>query len=519
MVVSLLAALKAGGAYVPLDPSYPIERLAWMLEDAGVEVVVTTQELEDRLPTHWGQTVCVDVEWERVGEKSERNPDRTGIAPDARSLAYIIYTSGSTGKPKGVMVEHQGLTNLASAQTQAFAVEPNSRVLQFASFSFDASISEVAMAFCGGGVLVLAPSDSILAGEALIRTVSRHEISHVTLPPAALASLPQGAGLNSIQGLIVAGQKVTAELAQRWSPGRRMINAYGPTESTVCATQYECREDERRTPPIGRPFANMRVYILDVNQQPVPIGVSGEIYVGGIGVSRGYLNRPDLTSERFLPNPYGWEPGSRLYRTGDLSRWLPDGDLEFIGRNDHQVKIRGYRIELGEIEARLLEHGDVESAVVVAREGADGDKRLVAYYTGSEVGAEQLRSHLAVALPEYMAPAAYVRLEAMPQTPNGKLDRRALPEPEDGAYAKRVYEPPQSDIEIKLAKIWSELLKVERVGRNDNFFELGGHSLMAASLIERMRREGLHLEVQTLFVTSTLAELAAMTGKIKEIIL
>jgi acyl-coenzyme A synthetase/AMP-(fatty) acid ligase/aryl carrier-like protein len=303
-------------------------------------------------------------------------------------------------------------------------------------------------------------------------------------------------------------------------PGVRLINHFGPTEATVGCSTHEITEplDETHSIPIGKPIANTRIYILDGRGEPVPVGVSGELYIGGAGVARGYLNRPDLTAERFVCDPFREEPGARMYRSGDLGRWLPDGNIEFLGRNDFQVKIRGFRIELGEIESRLMEHPAVREAVVLAREDNAGDQRLVAYYTqagsgeGQEAGAlsaEQLRTHLSASLPEYLVPAAYVELETLPLTPNGKLDRKALPAPEADAYASHGYEPPQGEIEQELAAIWAEVLKLERVGRHDNFFSLGGHSLLAVTLIERMRRSGFEVDVRSLFTTTTLAELAA----------
>jgi aryl carrier-like protein len=298
---------------------------------------------------------------------------------------------------------------------------------------------------------------------------------------------------------------------ERNTPGLQIVNGYGPAETTVFSTTYPEIKNRSRNTPIGRPLANTRIYILDSHGDPVPVGVTGELYIGGAGVARGYLNRPELTAARFLKDPFTDDPQGRMYRTGDLGRWLADGNIEFLGRNDFQVKIRGFRIELGEIEARLREHEGVQEAVVLAREDTPGDKRLVAYYTASEqnsVGAEALRTHLAAKLPEYMVPAAYVRLESLPLTANGKLDRKALPPPEGDAYVVRQYEAPQGPVEELLAGIWAEVLKLERVGRHDNFFELGGHSLMAVTLVERLARAGLKADVRALFAAPTLAELA-----------
>jgi amino acid adenylation domain-containing protein len=516
MIVALLAVLKAGGAYVPLDPAYPVERLRYMLADSG-PVALLTQGHPRGLFSGIGEALPVidltapDPPWQ---DRPQTNPDRAGVGLTSRHLAYVIYTSGSTGQPKGVMVEHRGVCNLASAQVRGFAVDSESRVLQFASFSFDASIFEVVMALCQGASLHLVAQAEIMAGGTPIQTIKRTGITHATLPPAVLASLPDEAGLDSVRTLIVAGDALTGELAKRWGQGRRLINAYGPTEATVCATLHDCQPHESGNPPIGRPIANTRIYILDSQGEPVPVGVAGELYIGGAGVARGYLNRPDLTAERFLADPFVADGQARMYKTGDLGRWLPEGTIEFVGRNDFQVKMRGFRIELGEIEARLREHGGIREAVVLAREDAVGEKRLVAYYACRESGgpgAGELRAHLAERLPDYMVPAAYVRLEWLPLTPNGKLDRQALPGPEAEAYAGRGYEAPRGEMEEELARIWGEVLKV-RVGRHDNFFELGGHSLLALTLMEHMRRSGLHLDVRALFVTRTLAELAVTVG-------
>ncbi|HEX2093536.1 MAG TPA: amino acid adenylation domain-containing protein, partial [Longimicrobiaceae bacterium] len=507
MIVGVLAVLKAGGAYVPLDPEYPPERLTYMLQDSVPAVLLTQGVLAGRFEALAVPVLALDMHASTWAEQPERNPPRADLTPGC--LAYVIYTSGSTGTPKGVMVEHRGASNLVAAQVRAFAVEPQSRVLQFASFSFDACVSEVFMALCRGAALHVPPPGIVLAGEALLEVLAREGITHATLPPAVLGPLTEDAGLGPVRTLVLAGDVVPGALVRRWAPGLRLINAYGPTEATVCATLVECRAEEGANPSIGRPVANARVYILDRAGEPVPVGVAGELFIGGAGVARGYLGRGELTAERFVPDPFGGEPGRRLYRTGDRGRWLPDGTIEFLGRADFQVKVRGYRIEPGEIEAQLSERPEVREAVVLAREDAPGERRLVAYYVGAgAVEAETLRAHLRERLPEYMVPAAYVRLEEMPLTPNGKLDRRALPAPEGNAYTRRGYEAPVGEVEQALAQIWAEVLKVERVGRWDHFFELGGHSLLAVRVLERMRQRGLHLEVRALFTMPVLAELA-----------
>ena len=514
LVASLLAVLKAGGAYVPLDPTYPPERLIHMLEDSAPAILITNNAGLAATIGRPPELPILNLDsdgWQWTGQ-SDLNPQLADIGLDVRNLAYIIYTSGSTGLPKGVMVEHRGLCNLAPAQIRDFSVDSDSRVLQFASLSFDASISELMMALCCGAALVLPPPGSMLAGAELLQAVNRHNVTHTTLPPAILSSLHRDGNPSSLRVLIVAGEAVSADLARCWSSGRRMINAYGPTEATVCATLYNCRENELRIPPIGRPIANTQAYILDANQQSGKIGVCGEIYVGGVGVARGYLNRAELTAERFLPAPFSPKPGARFYKTGDLGRWLPEGAIEFLGRNDFQVKIRGLRVELGEIEARLTEHASVRESVIVAGGEDEAGKRLTAYYTGEEIGAEALRAHLSSALPAFMVPAAYVYLESMPLTPNGKLDRLALPAPDAESRVRREYEPPVGEIEIKLAQIWADLLMLEKVGRQDNFFELGGHSLLAILMVERMRLEGLTSDLRTLITAPTLQALAGTIG-------
>jgi amino acid adenylation domain-containing protein len=385
MVIGLLAVLKAGGAYVPLDPDYPQERLRWMMQDSEPSLLLTQRHLRERIACWTEDVPVIELEQSELwaGEKeSNLEGQEVGVTPG--HLAYVIYTSGSTGVPKGVMVEHRGVCNLEAAQGRCFRVEGESRVLQFASFSFDASVWEIFITLSQGGALYLASPEVVLAGEKLAETIAENQITHVTLPPAVLSVLPEQADLSSVRVLVTAGEALSGGLAKQWGQGRCLINAYGPTEATVCATAHECREEEEGNPTIGQPIGNMRVYILDASGEPVPIGVGGELYIGGVGVARGYLNRPELTAERFVPDPFVAEAGARMYRTGDVGRRLKDGQIEYVGRNDDQVKIRGYRVELGEIEARLREYGGVREAAVVVREEESGDKRLVAYYVGGE---------------------------------------------------------------------------------------------------------------------------------------
>ncbi len=374
MIVGLLGILKAGAAYLPLDPTYPEERLSFMLSDSQVQVLLTQQKFVESFADSGAKTVCLDRDWELITRQNQENPTSDVTA---ENLAYVIYTSGSTGTPKGVMIQHRGVCNLAQAQVKLFGVNQNSRVLQFASFSFDASVWEIVMALCSGASLYLGNQDSLRPGIDLIRFLRQQSITHATLPPTALAALPKEE-LPNLQTLIVAGEACNPKLIAQWSKERRFFNAYGPTESTVCATVAECTFGETQ-PTIGRAIANIQIYILDHNLQPVPIGVPGELYIGGDGLARGYLNRPELTKEKFISNPFKKTEGSRLYKTGDLARYLPDGNIEFLGRVDNQVKIRGFRIELDEIEKLLIQHPDVKQAAVIAREDIPGDKRLVRF--------------------------------------------------------------------------------------------------------------------------------------------
>ncbi|MGH8566236.1 MAG: amino acid adenylation domain-containing protein [Gammaproteobacteria bacterium] len=509
LIVGLLGVLKAGGAYVPLDPSYPPERLAFMLEDAQVAVLLIQAHLEATLPKTRAQVLCLDREWETIAKEPQGNPP-SRVIPE--NLAYVIYTSGSTGRPKGTLLPHRGLCNVSEAQVRTFGLGPGDRVLQFASLSFDASTFEIVMALRGGATLCLGRRESLLPGPALIRLLQDMAITLVTLPPSALAPLPTEE-LSGLRIITVAGEACSAELAARWAEAHRFFNLYGPTEGTIWATTEEYLSDGR-TLPIGRPLINTQVYLLDPHLQPVPIGVPGELYIGGAGLARGYLHRPELTPERFIPHPFSEAPGARLYRTGDLVRYLPEGHLEFLGRLDHQVKVRGFRIELGEIEACLGGHPGIREVVVLAREDHPGEKRLVAYVVAQEEPApsvSELRGFLKERLPEYMVPSAFVGLEALPLTPNGKVDRKALPAPEGRGVAEG-YVPPCTPTEELLAGIWTEVLRQERVGRHDNFFELGGDSILCIQVIARAQQAGLRLTPKQLFQYQSVAELAVVVG-------
>ncbi len=509
MVIGVLGVLKAGGAYVPLDPNYPEERLRYIVEDSRPVMLL----VNGACPDIAGSVPVVD--FDTAQECPETNPSAAEIGLAPTHLAYVIYTSGSTGKPKGVMIEHRSACNLVATQIANFDAGQGSRVLQFASFSFDACVFEMLLAFCTGATLVVPASQAPLAGENLIQTINSAGITHTLLPPAVLAAIPAGEELKTVRFLVSGGDVVTEDIVRRWAGGRHLVNAYGPTEITVVASLHDCRSDAPGAPPIGRPLLNTRIYVLDAHGEPVPVGVAGELHIGGAGVARGYLDRPELTAERFLEDPFSAEPLARMYRTGDLGRWRPDGTIDFLGRNDFQVKIRGFRIELGEIEVRLLECPGVREAAILAREDVPGDKRLVAYYVGAESSkADALRGYLSDHLPGYMVPAAFVRMDAFPLGPNGKLDRKALPAPEGDAYASREYEAPQGQFETALAGIWSELLNVERIGRHDGFFELGGHSLLTVKVISRLRAElDIDVPISALFAQPTLATFSRLVSE------
>jgi amino acid adenylation domain-containing protein len=492
MVVALLGVLKAGGCYLPLDPEYPLERLGYLLEDAGAGIVLTQRGIEAGLPAFMGQIVCLDEEWERIKEQSESAPESE---VEAENLAYVIYTSGSSGRPKGVMINHGGVVNYLRWATETYGIGEGEGAPVNSSIGFDLTVTSLYGPLVNGkSVKLLSEEEGI---EALARDLSQERgYSLVKITPAHLDLLTEQLRNTEVEGrtrvLVIGGEELKAGGLKNWqerAKATRLINEYGPTETVVgcCVYEVEGKECEREATPIGRPISNAQIYILNGELEPAPIGVRGEIYISGAGVGRGYLGKPELTAERFIPHRFSRSGGERVYRTGDVGRYRADGNIEFLGRIDHQVKIRGFRIELGEIEAALNRHPAVREAVVVARQDQDSGKRLVAYYTGEEIGAEALRLHLSATLPDYMAPAAYVHLESLPLTQNGKLDRLALPAPEGQAYTTGGYEPPVNETEAKLAQIWADLLKLERVGRFDNFFDLGGHSLLLVELQNRLQ--------------------------------
>ncbi|ELX07967.1 linear gramicidin synthase subunit C [Janthinobacterium sp. HH01] len=509
MIVGLLAILKAGGAYVPLDPAYPPDRLAYMLEDAAPAVLLTQQRLLSVLPASDVPVFLLDADAASLDVYDATNPS---TETQAGNLAYVIYTSGSTGRPKGTLLSHANLCHLAHAQALAFGVGAAQRVLQFASLNFDASTWEIFMALAAGATLCLAGREQLMPGAALESTLQKLAINHVTLPPVALGLMSSRA-LAAVETLIVAGEACSRTLVDEWAQERRFFNAYGPTEATVCASVHHCLAGQEGQPPIGTPIANVQLYILDAGLEPVPVGAAGELHIAGAGLARGYLNRGDLTADRFIPNPFG-ATGSRMYKSGDLARYLEDGSIEYLGRIDHQVKLRGFRIELGEIEAALAALEPVREAMVLAREDVAGDKRLVAYLVAHDGAplpdAAGLRAALLESLPEYMVPAHFVVLEQMPLTPNGKVDRKALPVPEL-VRSEDDYVGPRTPTEDVLNAIWLDMLKLDRIGIFDDFFLIGGHSLLAAQLLSRVKRVfNVEIPLRDFFAAPSQAGLAAL---------
>ncbi|MCF4987143.1 non-ribosomal peptide synthetase, partial [Pseudomonas syringae] len=515
MVVGLLAILKAGGGYVPLDPAYPAERISYILQDSAPAAVLVQAATRHLLAGVSVQAIDLDDQsaWQ---DEPVQNPDVEGLS--SAHLAYLIYTSGSTGLPKGVMIEHRNTVNFLTWAHHAFNGSALERTLFSTSLNFDLAVYECfAPLTSGGSINVVKNVLELQHGE--------HDIGLVNTVPSALKALLEIDGLpESVHTVNVAGEALKRSLVENLfekTGVQRLCNLYGPSETTTYSSWVAMDREDGFAAHIGRPVGNTRFYLLDEQQQLVPRGVPGEIYIGGAGVARGYLNRDDLTAERFLTDPFSLTPGARMYRTGDLGRYLPDGNIEYLGRNDDQVKIRGFRIELGEIDACLAKHPAVHEAVVMAREDVPGEIRLVAYFTPTDpaviTDSGSLRTHLQGLLPDYMLPAAYMPLDALPLTPNGKLDRNALPVPDSSAFASRAYEAPVGEVEIKLAALWAELLNVEKVGRHDHFFELGGHSLLAVTLIERMRQADLEADVRVLFGHPTLLQVAASVGQVKRV--
>ena len=517
MVIGLLGILKAGGAYVPLDPAFPRERLAYMIEDAAVPVLLTSAALSRELPAHSAKIVLLDADQRVILRGGAEN---LAGGATVENLAYVIYTSGSTGRPKGTMNTHAGLYNRLLWMQAEYELTESDRVLQKTPYSFDVSVWEFFWPLITGARLVVAQPGGHQDPHYLVNTIQQHQISTLHFVPSMLEAFVEENQMeqcHSVRQVISSGEALSFELQERFFDrlSAKLHNLYGPTEASIDVTAWECERGAACTVPIGQPIANTQVYILDEMLQPVPIGVAGELHIGGTGLGRGYLKRPDLTAEKFVPNPYA--EGQRIYKTGDLARYLQDGNIEYLGRIDHQVKIRGFRIELGEIEAALREYPQVSTSVVILNEDASGDRRLVAYVVSEESGLNdnELREYLRQRLPEYMVPAAIVELEELPLTPSGKIDRRALPAPQQFRQELEArFEAPHSPTEEVLASIWSEILKVDRVGIHDNFFDLGGHSLVATRVIARMRVAfGTELPLRLMFDSPTIAALANIIEK------
>jgi len=524
LIIALMAILKSGGAYLPLDSGLPSDRIAYMVEDSNASLILTTQGYASKLRTGSTQTVVLEEHADAIaGENAE---DLTAAArPDG--LAYVIYTSGSTGKPKGVMIEHGSMINFIKAAMSEYCIGPADRILQFAAINFDTSVEEIYPCLCGGGTLVLRDDAMLTSMAAFAEAVQRFGITVLDLPTVfwhelALSldkgeiSIPQ-----CVRQVIIGGEKANIEALKRWrrhvDNSVRLLNTYGPTETTVVATVCDLSRqthelDSELGVSIGRPLANVRCYVLDRYRQPVPIGIPGELHIGGSALARGYLNKPDLTQTAFIPDPFRGEPG-RLYKTGDMVRLMGDGHLVFVGRSDNQIKIRGYRIEIGEIETCLEEHPQIDHAVVTDFADKNGQKRLVAYIVPKHrrtPAFDEIREYLKKNLPDYMVPSIFEVLETLPLTANGKIDLKSLPVPGTGALgAERKITTPRNDTEAALIAIWKTILDVQEIDVFDNFFDIGGHSLLIARLTPRIKeRLRVDISFRQFFETPTVAELA-----------
>lgn len=533
MIVSLLAIFKAGAAYLPLDPAYPKERLALMIEDSAVSLIITEENLLASLPENNSQNICLNRDRELIAKQSKKNPI-SGAAME--NLAYVIYTSGSTGKPKGVMISQGAIADHCLNTKDFYELKNTDHVLQFASMNFDASLEQILPTLIAGAKLVLRGTE-IWSPQEFQKNISRYGLTVVNPPTAywnqLLRECDQSELLNKngqLRLFIVGGDLMSAENLQLWEKttlnSAKLLNAYGPTEATITSTTFEVPANFKNNGlssglPIGKPTALRHIYILDQFFNPVPIGVPGELYIGGDCLARGYLNRSELTAEKFVPDSLSKIKGARLYRTGDLARFLPDGNIEFLGRIDNQVKVRGYRIELGEIEAMLNHHPAIDEAVVVARAEQEGDKRLVAYFViksdfkDQAPSSSELRNYLKENLPDYMVPGIFMPIEQMPRTPIGKIDRKALPAPDqDRPELEHEFVAPRNPVEQMIADLWAKTIGIEKVGIYDNFFDLGGHSLMATQIISRLRNiYNVEIPLRKLFEAPTVANLAMVIAE------
>ena len=515
MVVGLLGVLKTGGAYLPLDSAYPKERLAFMLDDARVHVLLTQHDLVGLLPEHSAQLVVLDTGWNAIAAESDANP---AVPVDADNLAYVIYTSGSTGTPKGVMVPHAGVSNCIDWMQETYLLDETDRFMLKTSLNFDPSVWEVFWPLSIGASVIVARPGGHQDAAYLVNAIAENEVTSIYFVPSMLRAFVDEPKLEtcvSLRRVICGGESLSSETVARLfeRTAVELHHSYGPTETSIAASESTCERGKfPHVIPIGKPLGNTQLYVLNPKMRLVPLGVPGELYIGGEGLGRGYLNRAGLTAERFVPDVFGEKPGARLYKTGDMVRYLPDGSIVFIGRADYQVKVRGFRIELEEIEAVLNGHTAVTQCVVTVNEGADGNKSLTAYVVaGEELSRRELHEFMQERLPDYMIPAAFVRLESLPLTVNGKVDRRALPAAESVALAGGApFVAPRTLSEELIATAWTDLLRVARVSRDDSFFELGGHSLLATQLISRLRELfAVELTLRTVFDSPVLAELAA----------
>lgn len=512
MIIGVLGILKAGGAYVPLDPSYPKERLDFLMQDAQVAVLLTQERVRGSLPETTAQIVDLDQDWSLNSQSiNTTQPPSSGVA--AHNLAYIIYTSGSTGKPKGVQIPHQNAVNLLSAVRQQPGLTDQDTLISVTTLSFDIAVAEVFLPLSVGARLVVASRDVASDGYQLLDQMNQVKATYLQATPATWRLLLAAGWQGSPDMKIVStGEALPQELAnQLLDKGASLWNLYGPTETTIWSTGYQLKSSDDSI-TIGFPLPNTQIYILDANLQPVPIGIPGELHIGGIGLARGYLNRPELTNEKFIPNPFSSAPNARLYKTGDLARFLPNGQIECLGRIDYQVKVRGFRIELGEVESALSEHPSVRQCVVATWKNEASDERLVAYIVGQkgDEGATvgELRTFMKQKVPDFMVPSNFVLIDSLPLTSNGKVDRKALPQPDISRGLAENYVAPRSPIEQEMADIWAPILKLERIGIHDNFFELGGHSLLASQLLAQIRQKfAVNLQLRLLFEASTIAEL------------
>jgi len=517
MIVGLLGILKAGGAYLPLDPTYPQERLTFMLADSEVRVVVTQEKEAAQLPEHDGQKIYLDRDWAKIEQESQGNP-KSEITGE--NIAYAIYTSGSTGRPKGVLGLHKGAINRFEWMWERYPFAAGEISCQKTTLNFVDSIWEIFGPLLTGIPIVIIPDEAVKDPVRLVETLAKEEISRIVLVPSLLRAILDinielGNKLVKLKTWVTSGEAISSELVVRFQgemgESSKLINLYGSSEVSADVTYYEIGRGTEKNIPIGRPIANSQIYLLDGQMKPVPIGIEGEIYVGGEGLASGYLNRAELTEEKFVRNPY--RAGERLYRTGDLGRYRADGNIEYVGRVDHQVKIRGNRVELGEIEVVLRQHEGIEEVVVVAQEDSAGDKYLAAYVVPkgeTPPSVTDLRKYLKQKLAEYMIPTAFVMLEALPLTPNGKVDRQALPAlDQTRPNLESQFVAPRTETEEKIVKIWTEILGVEQIGIHDDFFDLGGHSLLATQVAFQLT-DAFHLKIhlRNLFETPTIAGLA-----------